>query len=75
MGILSVYGLSPLGPGTDPSLKVSPSLAYTFWPFAERDEKEPEKQRKPSTIQIGLSYDVLNPEDGMGVLISIWRPL
>lgn len=74
MGILGVYGLSPLGSGADRSLKIAPSLAYTMWPVSGRNEKEPKGPTKPSTIQLGVSYDFLNRGDGMGVLISVWRP-
>jgi hypothetical protein len=41
MGILSFYGLAPLGSGTDASLKIAPSIAFTMWPWIDRNEKKP----------------------------------
>jgi hypothetical protein len=75
MAILGVYGLYPLSSGTDRSLKIAPSLAYTMWPVLERNEKKPKGPIRPSTIQFGVSYDLLNRGDGLGVLISVWHPL
>ncbi len=80
MGMLSLYGLYPLAGGTDASLKIVPSIAYTFEPDAEAEAggeaeagAEAEAAR-PRTIQLGLSYDVLNGGDGVGVSLSIWQP-
>jgi hypothetical protein len=73
MGILSLYGLTPLGDGSDMSLKIAPSVAYTMWPWVAKNEKKPSGPIKPGTIQLGVSYDVLNPSDGLGVSISMWR--
>lgn len=74
MGMVSFYGLTPLGEGTDPSLKVAPSIAFTMWPWIGRNEKKPRGPVHPNTIQFGVSYDVLNRDDGLGLSISIWRP-
>ncbi|TFG89412.1 MAG: hypothetical protein E4H18_00160 [Hyphomicrobiales bacterium] len=74
MGIVSLYGLTPLGKGTDTSLKIAPSIAYTMWPWIERNEKKPTGEIKPNTIQFGVSYDLLNRDEGLGISISIWRP-
>ncbi|MCH8167963.1 MAG: hypothetical protein IID49_03615 [Proteobacteria bacterium] len=73
MGILSFYGLAPLGAGTDASLKIAPSIAFTMWPWIGRNDKKPRGPVRPSTIQLGVSYDVLNRNDGLGLSISIWR--
>ena len=73
MGIVAFYGLAPLGKGTDPSLKVAPSIAFTMWPWIGRNEKKPRGPVRPNTIQLGVSYDILNPDDGLGMSISIWR--
>jgi len=73
MGMLSLYGLEPLGSGTEQSLKIAPSLAYTMWPVLDRNEKKPKGKVRPSAVQIGVSYDVLNPDDGLGVMVSVWR--
>jgi hypothetical protein len=74
MGIVSLYGLTPLGQGTDASLKIAPSIAYTMWPWVARNEKKPNGPIKPETIQLGISYDLLNRNDGLGMSISMWRP-
>jgi len=74
MGMVSVYGLAPLGEGTDPSLKVAPSIAFTMWPWIGRNEKKPRGPVRPNTIQLGVSYDLLNRDDGLGLSISVWRP-
>lgn len=71
MGLLSVYGLQPLGDGTDASLKVVPSVAYTFPP---EETKEGETPAAPRTLQFGVSYDVLNRDNGLGVSFSVWQP-
>lgn len=73
MGMLSLYGLMPLAGGTDPSLRIAPSIAYIMWPHVGRNEKKPEGPVRPNTIQIGASYDLLNPKDGLGLSISVWR--
>jgi len=74
MGIVSFYGLVPLAEGTDASLKIAPSIAVTMWPWGKRDDKKPrDDPAHPSTIQLGVSYDVLNQDDGLGLSVSIWR--
>ena len=73
MGMLSFYGLTPLGEGTSASLKVAPSIAFTMWPWIGRNEKKPRGPVRPNTIQFGVSYDLLNPADGLGLSISVWR--
>ncbi len=74
MGILSLYGLAPLGEGTDPSLRLAPSVAFTFWPKLEEGEEEAKNRPKPKTLQLGFSYDLLNPGDGLGTSLSVWTP-
>ncbi len=74
MGMISFYGLAPLGEGTDASLKIAPSIAFTMWPWIGRNEKKPRGPVRPNTIQLGFSYDVLNRDDGLGLSISVWRP-
>jgi hypothetical protein len=73
MGMISLFGLLPLAGGSDPSLKLAPSVAYTLWPHIRRNEKKPEGPVRPNTIQVSVSYDLLNPDDGLGLAISIWR--
>jgi len=74
MGMLGLYALAPLGPGTDASLKLAPSIAYTMWPYLGWNEKKPRRPVNPSTIQLGIAYDLLNRDDGLGVSLSVWQP-
>jgi hypothetical protein len=74
MGIVSFYGLAPLGPDTDASLKIAPSIAFTMWPKAGPDEDPPEEPVRPNTIQVGVNFDLLNPGDGLGVSLGFWQP-
>jgi len=82
MGLLGVYTTVPLGGGDgdgdgdgdqDISLKLAPSLAYTFWPAFGANDKKPDGPISPTTVQAGIVWDALAPEDGIGVSISIWR--
>lgn len=77
MALLSVYGAVPLGsrPGldSDTALKIAPSLAYTLWPEIGRNRKKPLGPVLPATIQIGLDYDLLDRDEGVGFFVSIWR--
>ncbi len=71
MGIFGAYSTVPLG-GGDTTLKLAPSVAWTFWPWLGQNDKKPSELRHPRTIQLGLSYDVLNPADGLAVNLSVW---
>ncbi len=73
MGILSLFGLIPLGPDTDASLKISPSVAHTIWPTGVPHARRPHRKPNPPTVQLGVSYDLLNRGDGLGISVSIWR--
>jgi hypothetical protein len=73
-GMVNLFGLTPLAGGTEDSLKIGASVAYTLWPFVARNEKKPRGRINPETVQLGASYDLLNPDDGLGLSISIWRP-
>ena len=74
MGILGLYGLAPLGSGTDPSLRVAPSVAFTFWPKLDDGEADDTHRPKPKTLQLGFSFDLLNPDEGLGISLSVWNP-
>ncbi len=45
-----------------------------MWPWIGRNEKKPRGPVRPNTIQLGVSYDLLNRDDGLGLSISVWRP-
>lgn len=73
MGVVSLFGLAPLDEGTDPSLKIAPSVAYTIWPTGVHHWKRPHPKQYPPTIQLGISYDLLNRGEGLGLSVSLWR--
>ncbi|MEM7176235.1 MAG: hypothetical protein AAF503_00905 [Pseudomonadota bacterium] len=72
LALLSGYASMPMG-DDDATLKIAPSFAYTMYPTVARNHKKPEGFIRTRTIQLGVSYDLLNPDDGLGVQISIWQ--
>jgi hypothetical protein len=74
LGLLGVFAAVPVGDGpSDASLKLAPSLAYTFWPRLGENDKKPAGPLTPNTVQLGVVWDALNPDDGLGVQLSVWR--
>lgn len=76
MGMLSLYGLHPLAGGATASLKIAPSLAYTFWPKTGTEtgtDAGDGETARPLTVQLGASLDLLNRDDGLGVSVSVWQ--
>ncbi|MEM6678267.1 MAG: hypothetical protein AAF675_10385 [Pseudomonadota bacterium] len=71
LAILSVYSTVTVD-GEDPSLKIAPSLAYTFGPSTEANALKDEAPFKPWTISAGVSQDVLGDDD-FGVTFSLWK--
>ena len=74
MGMVSLFGLYPFGDETEASLKIAPSIAYSIWPDETEEDEKDAAAARPRTIQLGLSYDVLNPGDGLGFSLSVWQP-
>lgn len=68
MVLLSLYSTYPIGDDDTASVKLAPSLTYRL------GSGDAEPVRKPVTLQIGLSRDLLDPGDGLGVQVSIWKP-
>jgi len=66
MGLLSLFTTVPVG-DEDVAVKLAPSFAYSF--RGEDGEIE-----KPFTLQVGLSQDLNDFDDGLGVQVSIWKP-
>lgn len=67
MGLLSLFSTVPLsGEDEETAIKLAPSFAYSF-----RGEDE---SVKPVTLQIGLSQDLMDLDDGLGVQVSLWKP-
>ena len=73
LGLFSVFSTYPLGGNADVSLKLSPSVAYTFWPWLGANDKKPYGPINPNTIQLGITWDAANPEDGLTASMSIWK--
>ena len=81
LAMLSLFSTIPLGGMEDAALKLAPSFAYTFRNVEAEDREAKAEGRKPAddpatplTLQIGISQDLLNIEDGFGVQFSVWRP-
>ena len=74
MGLLGIYSTVPLGDRGTSALKLAPSIAYTLYPRTGPNDRKPEGPVHARTIQLGLTYDTLNPEDGLGVTLGIWQP-
>jgi hypothetical protein len=80
LGLFSVFTAVPIGDGnddggdgSDATLKFAPSIAYTMWPWLGDNDKKPIGPLYPNTVQLGVVWDALNPDDGLGVQISIWK--
>jgi hypothetical protein len=78
LGLFSVFTALPIIDGDDgydgePTLKLAPSIAYTMWPWLGDNDKKPYGPLYPHTVQLGVVWDALNPDDGLGVQISIWK--
>lgn len=67
----SVWARVPVT-GGDPSLKIAPSVAWTMWPSLGPNDKKPDIA-PPRTLQFGIAWDALNPDDGIGFTLSIWN--
>jgi hypothetical protein len=83
LGLFSIFAAVPIGggdggegnrdDGSDATLKLAPSVAYTLWPWLGDNDKKPFDPIHPNTIQLGIVWDALNPDDGLGVQLSIWK--
>jgi hypothetical protein len=73
LGLMSVFASAEMGDGQGSSLKLSPSIAYTQFPWLGANDKKPAGFAVPDTVQIGVTWDVKSPEDGLEFGVSIWR--
>ncbi|MEO1494096.1 MAG: hypothetical protein AAFV19_18235 [Pseudomonadota bacterium] len=73
LGLMSVFASAEMGDGQESSFKLSPSIAYTQFPWLGSNDKKPAGFAVPDTVQIGVTWDVMNPEDGLEIGVSIWR--
>lgn len=66
LGMLSAYGRVPVEEdGTDEQLTLQPSAVWHL--------RRSEDGRPSTSAQLGVSYDVLNPEDGAGLFLGLWQ--
>lgn len=73
LGLMSVFASAEMGDGQEASFKLSPSIAYTMFPWLGSNDKKPSDPSYPDTIQIGVTWDAMNPEDGIELGVSIWK--
>jgi hypothetical protein len=73
LGLFSVFSSVPLGDRNDATLKLAPSIAYTLWPWLGENDRKPYDPPHPDTVQLGIVWDTLNQDDGLGVQLSIWK--
>ena len=73
LALLGVFSALPIGDAGDATLKFAPSIAYTLWPWLGENDKKPFGPLHPNTVQLGIVWDALNPDDGLGVQLSIWQ--
>lgn len=75
--LLSSFVTWPVGSTDDRAVKLAPSFAYTLQPPDAAEEAQEVEGRgfslRPITLQISLTQDVLDFDDGVGVQLSIWK--
>jgi len=72
LGLFTVSSSVPFGETGRASLELTPSVAFTLWPQVDSNDKKPVLATPPQTLQIGIGYDVLNPNDGIRLSGGIW---
>lgn len=73
LALFSVFSAFPMGNGSEASVKLSPSIAYTMFPWLGANEKKPYQPISPNTIQFGISWDAADSSSGLEIGLSIWR--
>lgn len=73
LGLMSIFTTIPMGQQSEHSFKLAPSVAYTFRPFLGSNDKKPSGSVNPNTLQLGLIWDALQPQDGLTLQLSIWK--
>lgn len=67
LGMLSAYSRLPVeDDGTDDQLTLQPSAVWHL-------RRSADTGRPTTSAQMGVSYDVLNPEDGPGLFVGLWQ--
>ena len=73
IGLLDIWLQKPVD-GDDPlRLKLTPSVGVILRPWMWENEKKKGQLSYPTTLQLGMTYDTLNPEDGVSLNLSIWK--
>jgi len=72
LGLFTVSSAVPLNETGQSKLELTPSIAFTLWPRVGSNEKKQDLASPPQTLQIGIGYDVLNPNDGIRLSGGIW---
>lgn len=63
----------PLGPDGEETFDLSPSIAWTLNPWLGANDKKPEEEQRPTTLQFGITWDAHNPDDGFSVNFGVWK--
>ena len=73
LGLVQTRAEIPISDPSTATIKVRPSVAWTFWPWIGANEKKPRTLRTPPTLQIGAEIDIANPDDGVLLGVSLWK--
>ena len=71
--LLDIWLQKPLDRDDPLRLKFTPSIGLILKPWTWENEKKSGQLSYPTTLQLGVTYDTLNPEDGVALNLSIWR--
>ena len=68
----SLFTSAPLGRRDQLSLKLSPGVVVTTWPFPGRNKKKQWQPFATESVQFNVIWDAAQPNTGMEAVISIW---
>lgn len=74
MALFDATWTEPVGDLGQRSFKVTPSVAVSLRPWLGANDKKPELARPPTTMQFGMTWDLIDRDDGVRFSLSIWRP-
>ncbi|MEL6997984.1 MAG: hypothetical protein AAFP68_06940 [Pseudomonadota bacterium] len=73
MALFYARWVRPFGEDGDETFDLSPSIAWTLNPWLGSNDKKPEGIQRPVTLQLGITWDAHNPDDGFSVNFGVWR--
>ncbi|MEM7424306.1 MAG: hypothetical protein AAF334_11340, partial [Pseudomonadota bacterium] len=73
LGLLDLAVEVPMSGDEDAALIVSPSVAWTFYPWLAANDRKPIDAPTPTTLQVGGRVDALKPEDGIALFFGVWH--